>query len=35
MKVVVNSISLYYQISFNIDGLDIYNDNYEIIEMNV
>lgn len=23
MKVVVNSISLYYQISFNIDGLDI------------
>lgn len=34
MKVVVNSISLYYQISFNIDGLDIYNDNYYIIEMN-
>lgn len=24
MKVVVNSISLDYQISFNIDGLDIY-----------
>ena len=53
MKVVVNIISLYYQTSFNIDGLDInkiyeffqifnldirnkniYNDNYEIIEMN-